>query len=200
MTARKYLTAAITGTSFLGIAIVLVAWVFTHSHQPRYTLKNLPAADTAAVTTAQGSYLDLSKLGVELPLSSSISDAVYAPFNVSTDGAQSYGISTLSLMNASSDPGCQPAAGPLGIIVVTTAAPDTLTPTGAVAQLAPDNKTLFKFGSTYYHYVPPQNDACIGGSASTTTVNSEQTALAQSFTSLAADSSTATTTSTSSTQ
>lgn len=153
------------------------------------TEHKLPAIDTAATVTPQGTYLDFTKIGVKVTLGSSVDDAVYAPFNVpSTDGSQVFGISSQSLIDDSNSNSCAAAMGPLGIVIATTN-PTVVTGPASTTQLTPDNKTVFKIDSTYYRYVPPQDYGCNGGNVTSNQVQAAQNAFAQSFASLQSDSS-----------
>jgi len=138
----------------------------------------------------QGTILDLKEAGVELTLSSSVSDATYAAYySPSTDGATVYGFSTKTLQNAANaSDSCSASHGALGIIRVTSTVPEGFVPPNSDAPLTPDNKTLFKIGNSYYQYVAPQNLGCTGSGITPSTVQTDQTAIAQSFVSLQSDS------------
>jgi hypothetical protein len=146
------------------------------------------SAGTAATVTPQGTYLDFKDVGVKMLLSSSVSDAVYAPYhNPNSEGATVYGISTQSIINASSDVGCTAASGPLGIVSVNSTAPKQLDGSGGFKQLTPDNKTLFLIGGKYYQYMAPQNIGCSGGQVTDAQIQAAQKAFEQSFASLQPD-------------
>jgi len=186
MTFKRLLRLNIMSVGGVGVAVVLVAGLVYLATVHR-TFK-LPAADTAAVVTPQGSVLDLTPIGVQIPLTSAVSDAVYAPFPITeNDGSHAYGVSSVSLIKASSSKGCSAAYGPLGLIISTTTPPVVPAAGNSTTQLTPDNKTLFKIGTTYYRYVPPMDISCSGDGIETSTVESQQAALATSFTSIKAD-------------
>src|SRR5690242_15243454 len=118
---------------------------------------NQPSKETTngTTTTPQNTYLDMKEIGVKMTLNSSISDAVYAPFDTpSTDGTKSYGISAQSLIKSETKDYCEARHAPLGIVIAPTTAPSTI-----VGPVPVDNKSVFKFGSTYYEYIRPQNDS-----------------------------------------
>src|SRR5258707_1995040 len=122
MVLPKWLVA---NRSLLSIVLALVLVSGGVAVYRGHTAHALPAIDTAEVVTASGSALNFTSFGVEVPLASSVSDAVYAPYySPSSDGATVYGISTQALEgdgNASSP--CTASHGPLGVIRVTTTAP-----------------------------------------------------------------------------
>jgi hypothetical protein len=170
-----------------GVAIVLAAGLVYSANHRAF---KLPAIDTAAVVTPSGSVLDFSAIGVQIPLNSSVSDAVYAPFPITkNDGSHAYGVSSVSLIKANSSltSGCSAANGPLGLVIATTSQP--VAPDGmSTTPVSVDNKTLFKIGSTYYRYVPPMDMACTGGGITVSAVEATQQAFETSFTSIKADS------------
>lgn len=155
---------------------------------PTYKKKIDTKAKTAAPPVPQGTYLDFKEVRVKMLLSSSISDAVYAPVNnsLSTDGAVAvFGLSTRSIEDAGSN--CDASNGPLGLVRVTATAPMRLVPPNGEAPMAPDNKTLFLIGSKYYQYIAPQ-DFVECGTVSTAQFEANQQAFEQSFASLQSDS------------
>jgi hypothetical protein len=134
----------------------------------------------------KGNYLDFREIGVKLLLNSSISNATYAPFNVvSTDGSRSFGISTKSIIENAGNKACTAAFGPLGLVIATTN--PTVSAGASTTPLIVNHKTVFKFGDTYYEYVPPQGIGCSGGKVSLSQVEVDQSAFAQSFVSLELD-------------
>ena len=106
-------------------------------------------------TPSQATYLDIKELGIKILLNSQISDAMYSVVPT-TDGSKGVGISAQSLLDKSAD--CSPSNFTLGLIEATTTAPTLV---GGQQKIIPDNKSLFKFGNTYYWYRPPQNQTCL---------------------------------------
>lgn len=106
-------------------------------------------------TSDQATYLDIKELGIKIKLNNQISDAIYS-IVPTTDGSKGAGISAQSLVGRSA--ACSPSNFTLGLIEATTTAP---TYVGGQQALPVDNKTLFKFGDTYYWYRPPQNQGCL---------------------------------------
>jgi len=186
-----------TGFGIIGIAIAVVAVVvLSGTGYVAYKAHKKPTSDvsttgsnstgsaqttttntsTAATITPQGTYLDLTQVGVKFLLSSSVSDAVYAPYYApSSDGATVFGISTQSVTSASTASSCSASHGLLGVISVTTTAPMKLVPPNGEAPMTPDNKTLFLIGNKYYQYIAPQ-------------ITTDQQAVEQSFATLQSDS------------
>ncbi len=157
-----------------------------------YTANNNQTGNTAQNSNAQNNgtqdtatYLDIKELGVKIKLSDGIKDAVYAPFDVpATDGSQVYGISAQSLIDKETGDNCSAAHGALGLIRATTIAP---TYVGGQQTLPVDNKTLFKFGDTYYQYVRPQAYGCAQDQITSDMVSSKVDAFAQAFTTVQLD-------------
>jgi hypothetical protein len=146
--------------------------------------------ETKSTITPQGAVLDFKEIGIQLPLDSVVTNAVYAPYYTpSPDGAKVYGISTQELESVgSANSACSASRGPLGIIRATTTAPMKLVPPNGEAPMTPDNKTLFKIGTSYFQYVAPQEFGCTdSGKVTETDMQTAQTAVAQSFTSLQQD-------------
>ncbi len=138
---------------------------------------------TAATVTPQSTYLDFKELGVKVTLNSSISDAEYAPFDTpSTDGSKSYGISAQSLVTKETKDYCEAKHGPLGLVIASTTAPANI-----AGPIAVDNKTVFKYGNTYYMYIPPQNLSCPAGEVTADMVQSKINAFTQAFATLQPD-------------
>jgi hypothetical protein len=130
-----------------------------------------------SLEAVQPVYLDIKELGIKILLNSQISDAIYKVVPPSSDGAKRVGISAQSLLDRSAN--CDPANYTLGLIVVTTTAPTYI---GGEKPLPVDNKALFKFGDTYYWYVPPQNSECLSHSqADSNKIGSNLDAFRESF-------------------
>lgn len=188
----------LTIVTLLAIGLAGVGWKVSGQHNVTSTGTLFPRASvvtrnvdgalaTAAVVTPQGTYLDVKEIGVHILLNGSIPDAVYAPFDVApTDGSQVYGISAQSLISQDAKGYCSAASGALGLIIATTN-PTVVTGAHTSSQLVPDNKTIFKYGSTYVRYVPPQNYGCAVGQITTAAVAGKQAAFAQAFATLQPD-------------
>lgn len=174
------------------IVAVLVVAAGVYVAISKMNRHKLPAIDTAATVTPQGSYLDFTAIGIKIPLTTAVNDAVYAPFQIAgQNGDKVYGISSQTLIDTGNY-SCAAAVGPLGLVIATTN-PTVVTGANSTTQLTVDNKTVFKIGNTYYRYVPPQSLGCVAGSVTDNKTATAQTAFAQSFTSLQADSSITTT-------
>ncbi len=147
------------------------------------------STDTPATKTPEGIYLDLKDVGVKFLLASSVSDAVYAPYDTANpEDATVYGLSTEALEAANSaNKMCTPTYGPLGIIRVTDSAPEVLVPPNGEKPATPDNKTIFKIGDRFYQYKTPQTTVCDGGTVTTDQIVSDRAAIEQSFASLVSD-------------
>jgi cytoskeletal protein RodZ len=146
------------------------------------TSKSSTTSGTSAATT-QGTYLDLTQEGVKFLLSSSVSDATYAPYVSPISGGTAYGLSTQKLENSGAAGDCTAEYGPLGTISVGTTAPDQV---GTQTPMTPDNKTMFLIAGKYYYYEPPQDPAMCSAFTDAVTQTYQQ-AIAQSFASLQAD-------------
>ena len=133
-------------------------------------------------TSDQATYLDIKELGIKIKLNSQISDAVYS-IVPTTDGSKGAGISAQSLVDKSAT--CSASNATLGLIEATTTAP---TYVGGQQPLPVDNKKLFKIGSTYYWYRPPQNQGCLTtAQADVDLISSKINAFEQAFTTVRLD-------------
>lgn len=113
-----------------------------------------PTTSNPNASTPQPQYLDFKELGIKITLNNQISDAVYAPFEApQTDGSTVIGISAQSLI--AKDATCSASRGILGLIRESTTAPTYIGGT-----LPVDNKSVFRFGDTYYQYISPQSAGC----------------------------------------
>ena len=157
---------------------------------PTYKKKADTNTKSAANAKPQGSYLYFAQYSAKLLLNSSISDAVYAPFNNPPTGASvSYGISTQSIENAGTGaPGCSASEGPLGVINISTTDPLAPIIGNTTIPQTVDNKTLFKIGNYYFQIIYPQ-DSVTCGNISDTQIAADQQTFKQSFTTLQSDSS-----------
>jgi hypothetical protein len=130
------------------------------AHPPSLQPSNTQTSSTPAQTDL---YLDIKELGIKIKLSDGINDAEYALFQPQqTDGSTIVGISAHSLDDGlSPDAGvhCRADSGAIGAIIATTT--DPIAPDEQPQPV--DNKTLFKLGDVYYHYVGPQIACDISG-------------------------------------
>lgn len=175
-------TIRITAATLSILVLFGLAWWLASGSGPFQ--RDVSALGVPATKTTEGSFLRLHEIGVEIPLYDLIADAVYAPFSVpSTDGSKVFGVSSESIISSRGNDACNPDEGPLGLIIATSD-PVVVTGPDTVERLTPDNKTVFKFDTTYYRYVPPQELACEGGAVARDKVQTSQRALAESFTKL----------------
>jgi hypothetical protein len=135
------------------------------AHTQTSPASNQPSNTQTSATPAQtDTYLHIKELGIKIKLSDGIKDAVYSMFQPQPDdGAKVIGISAQSLIDSSAvnkQINCSASSGALGIITETTTAP---TYVGGQEPFPVDNKSLFKFGSTYYQYQAPQTQCGISG-------------------------------------
>jgi len=149
------------------------------------TTNNTQSSNTQPNSTQDtATYLDIKELGIKIKLSDAIKDAEYALFQPQqTDGSTIVGISAHSLDDGSSpDAGvhCRADSGAIGAIIATTTDPIAVD-----EQPQPvDNKTLFKLGDMYYHYVGPQTACDIseaGHEAMGQLIGQKQAAFAEAF-------------------
>lgn len=97
-------------------------------------------------------YLHIRELGLKIPLTDRIKDLTYgydSDFFAKNPDPQLVGLSSLALAKISESCKAGGTSGPLGAIGKTT---NPNQPSGA---LVVDNKTVFKFGSTYVFYREP---------------------------------------------
>jgi hypothetical protein len=190
ITLTRSATFKVIAFSCLALLVIAMSWRLTSSAtQAPTTLVRKPLNTRLAASTSNSTTLDITQLGVNIKLDSSVSDATYT-YKLNADGSQTAYISTTTLSDNSGG-SCSAQNGPL--VAVTKAAGTADQVFGATAAAHPvDNARVFQYqsnGSSGYIFITPAQSECSQNSTVQTQASQQESALINDFKSVQPDSS-----------